>query len=154
MALPIALMTPAKKSILVIDNEPASTRMVRLTLERQPTFETRELNDLTRAVSTAREFRPDLILLDVEMPGMNGGEVARNLRAEVSLRALPIIFMTSLVTEEETANNFRHINGFQVLAKLVRCVAEQLGVLCTSEERNAPVTRSRTVFRQATRTSI
>ena len=36
-------MTPAKKRILVIDNDPASTRMVRLTLERQPTFEVREL---------------------------------------------------------------------------------------------------------------
>ena len=137
-------MTSAKKRILVIDNDPASTRMVRLTLERQAAFETRELNDPTKSVPAAREFRPDLILLDVEMPGMDGGEVARCLRADAGLRARPIIFMTSLVTEEEAARQSFRTDGFRVLAKpvtmakLVRCVAEQLGVLCAGEERGAP----------------
>ena len=141
-------MTPAKKKILVIDNDPASTRMVRLTLERQPAFEVCELNEPTRAVPTAREFRPDLVLLDVEMPGMDGGEVARGLQADAALRGLPIIFMTSLVTEEETAKNPMYTNGLRVLAKpvtmgkLVRCVAERLGVLCAPEERGAPAARN------------
>ena len=136
-------MTPVKKRILVIDNDPASTRMVRLTLERQPIFEVCELNDPTRAVRTAREFQPDLILLDVEMPEMDGGEVARNLQIEPMLRALPIIFVTSLVTEEETARHPMYTNGLRVLAKpltmakLVRCVAERLDVLCAVSERDA-----------------
>ena len=138
-------MTAAKKKILVIDNDPASTRMVRLTLERQPAFEVRELNDPTKAVRTAREFRPDLVLLDVEMPAMDGGQVARHLQADAALADLPIIFMTSLVSEEETAKNPLFTNGLRVLAKpvtmakLVRCVAERLNVLCAGQEGDAPV---------------
>ena len=141
-------MTLAKKKILVIDNDPASTRMVRLTLERLSGFDVRELNDPAKAVRTAREFRPDLVLLDVEMPAMDGGEVARNLQTDAMLRALPIIFMTGLVTEEETAGNSMYTNGLRVLAKpvtmakLVRCVVERLGVLCAVEERTAPVAAS------------
>ena len=141
-------MTRVKKKILVIDNDPASTRMVRLTLERQPAFEVRELNHPTTAVRIAREFRPDLILLDVEMPGMDGGEVARDLQTDATLRALPIIFVTSLVTEEETMWHPTYTNGLRVLAKpvtmakLVRCVAERLDVLCAVGERNAGVPMS------------
>ncbi len=135
MSLPLPNM-PVKKKILVIDNDPASTRMVRLTLERQPAFVVRELNDPTAAVRTAQEFRPDLVLLDVEMPEMDGGEVARCLHAQSALAGLPIIFMTSLVSEEETALNPMYTNGLRVLAKpvtmtkLVRCVAERLDGLC------------------------
>ena len=102
-----------------------------------------ELNDPTKAVWIAREFRPDLVLLDVEMPEMDGGEVSRNLQIDATLRALPIIFMTSLVTEEETARSPMYTNGLRVLAKpvtmakLVRCVAERLDVLCAVSERDA-----------------
>ena len=136
-------MALVKKKILLIDNDPASTRMVRLTLERLPAFEVRELNDPTRAVQIAREFQPDLVLLDVEMPAMDGGEVACKLQTDARFRAPPIIFMTGLVTEEETARNSMFTNGSRVLAKpvtmakLAQCMAEQLGVLCALEEREA-----------------
>ncbi len=127
--------TIVKKRILVVDNDPASTRMVRLTLERNGAFEILELNNPTQAVSTARQFRPDLLLLDVEMPEMDGGDVARRMRATKELQTLPIVFMTSLVTEEEAATRI-FSNGSRVLAKpvtmakLMQCVVEQLNVLC------------------------
>ena len=124
-----------KKRILVIDNEPASTRMVRLTLEQHHGFEVHELNDPTHALTTAGVFRPDLILLDVEMPALNGGDVARRLRTVPGLKAVPVVFMTSLVSEDEAAHPM-YSDGARVLAKpvtmakLVDCVASLLGGFC------------------------
>ena len=129
------MTTPAKLRILVVDNEPASTRLVRLTLEKHGLFEVCEINDPLRAVSAAHRFQPGLILLDVEMPAMDGGEVAKALRAQNGLGKVPIVFMTSLITEVEAARNV-FCNGSRVLAKpvtaakLVRCVAELLTHLC------------------------
>ncbi len=127
---------PPAKRILVIDNDPASTRMVRLTLEKHESFEVRELNDPAQALTTAGLFRPDLILLDVEMPGLNGGDVARRLRAVPGLKKVPVVFMTSLLTEGEAAGPM-YSDGSRVLAKpvtiakLVQCVAGMLGALCS-----------------------
>ena len=129
-------MTAAKKRILVIDNEPASTRMVRLTLERHDGFEVQELNDPTHALTAAGVFRPDLILLDVEMPALCGGDVARRLRTVPGLKKVPVVFMTSLLTEGEAVGPM-FTGGSRVLAKpvtmakLVDCVASMLGTLCT-----------------------
>jgi two-component system, OmpR family, response regulator len=50
----------------------------------------------------ARMFRPDLILLDVIMPVMDGGDVAARLRADPLLRDIPVVFLTALVSNEET----------------------------------------------------
>ena len=128
-----------KKRILVIDNEPSSTRMVRLTLEKCAGFEVREVNDPTQALTAAGMFRPDLILCDVEMPGLNGGDVARRLRTVPGLKTVPLVFMTSLLTEGEAAGPI-YSEGARVLAKpvtmakLVECVARMLGLLCSSRE--------------------
>ena len=128
-------MNPAPtKHILVVDNEPAATRMVRLALERYSVFEVCEVNDPRGALTAARLFKPDLVLLDIEMPGMDGSDVARQLRAEDAFKQTPIIFMTSLVTEEEAAYRI-FAGGSRVLAKpitmakLVRCVGDLLNTM-------------------------
>ncbi len=128
-------MNPAStKRILVVDNEPAATRMVRLALERYSVFEVCEVNDPRGALAAARLFKPDLVLLDIEMPGMDGSDVARQLRADEGFQQTPIIFMTSLVTEEEAAYRI-FAGGSRVLAKpitmtkLVRCVGDLLNTL-------------------------
>ena len=124
------------KRILVIDNDPSSTRMVRLTLERHTGFQVYELNDPHLALTTAGIFGPDLILLDVQMPGLNGGDVARRLRTVPGLRKVPVVFMTSLLTEDEAVPPL-YSDGSRVLAKpvtmakLVECVAGLLRSLCS-----------------------
>lgn len=124
------------KRILVIDNDPFSTRMVRLTLERHPGFQVHELNDPAHALTTAGIFGPDLILLDVQMPGLNGGDVARRLRSVPGLKKVPIVFMTSLLTEDEAAGPL-YSDGSRVLAKpvtmakLIECVAGMLSAMCS-----------------------
>jgi len=59
-------------------------------------------NHAANALGAARIFRPDLILLDVMMPDMDGGDVAARLRADPLLRDTPVIFLTALVSNEET----------------------------------------------------
>lgn len=135
---------PAKLRILVVDNEPASTRLVRLTLEKHSGFEVCEVNDPTRAVAAALRFQPGLVLLDVEMPRMDGGEVAQALHAQKGLATVPIVFMTSLVTEQEAGRNI-FCHGSRVLAKpvtvakLVQCAAELLNNVCANDGHLQPL---------------
>lgn len=90
------------KRILVVDDEPGVTRNLKLTLESGGGYEVLGENNATNTLSTARAFRPDLVLLDVMMPGLDGGDVAARLRADPLLRDTPIIFLTALVSNEET----------------------------------------------------
>ena len=67
----------------------------------------------------AREFKPDLVLLDVDMPGKDGGEVCREMQADSTLRGMPIIFFTSLVSREEAGEGEIMRGGMRFLAKPV-----------------------------------
>jgi CheY-like chemotaxis protein len=78
-------------------------------------IETRARN----AVETVRAFRPDLILLDVEMPGLSGGEVAKALEKDPELRRIPILFVTSLLSKTETGSRRFRRGEHLYLAKLV-----------------------------------
>ncbi|MCX6866975.1 MAG: response regulator [Verrucomicrobia bacterium] len=108
-----------RKRILVIDDEPSITRGIKLNLEALGTFEIRQVNQAPDAVQSALEFKPDLILLDVMMPEMDGGEVAARLREIPSLKDTPIIFLTAIVAHEETQGGEAYIGGEDYLAKPV-----------------------------------
>ena len=90
------------KRILVIDDEPSVTRNLKLNLESSGGYDVFTENHAANALGAARIFRPDLILLDVMMPDMDGGDVAARLRADPLLRDTPVIFLTALVSNEET----------------------------------------------------
>src|ERR1700710_3016480 len=87
--------------ILIVDDEPDIKLLVKLNLELTGKFMIREENDAAQALAAAREFRPDLILLDVMMPGMDGGDVASRLATDSQIREIPIIFLTALISQEE-----------------------------------------------------
>ena len=63
-----------KKRILVVDDEPAITRMVKLNLERTKKYEVRTENQGSKAIEAARDFEPHLIFLDVMMPDFRFNE--------------------------------------------------------------------------------
>jgi two-component system, OmpR family, response regulator len=87
---PDAGHTPPR--VLVVDDEPAIRELLFLTL-RFEGWDVRTAEDGAAAVSTARDFRPDAVLLDVMLPDMDGFEVARRLRAETP--RLPVVFVTA-----------------------------------------------------------
>jgi DNA-binding response OmpR family regulator len=108
-----------KPRILVVDDEPNLSGLVRLFLEKTQRFEVRVENRSALALSAAREFRPDMILLDVDMPGKDGGDVAREIRAEPALRGVPILFFTSLISHAEAGQHEVVRGGERFLAKPV-----------------------------------
>ena len=77
--------------------------MIRLALSTALGVEVREVNDPARALAVALEFRPDAVLLDVEMPGMNGGVLWRQFRSHPDFKRLPVVFLTSRISEEESS---------------------------------------------------
>jgi len=108
-------MNDRKPKILLVDDEEAFTKVTRLTLTG---YEIRIENDSRRALASAREFRPDLILLDVMMPNFDGGDVAAQIRTDPQLKEVPIVFLTALVTEKERARR-PVMGGYPFIAKPV-----------------------------------
>jgi CheY-like chemotaxis protein len=122
-----------KKKILVVDDEAGITNMLKRNLESTGRYEARTENSSTAALATAREFLPDLIVMDVMMPGIDGGEVATRIRADSKLSSTPIVFLSALVKKEETQPTGSQIGGETFLAKpvtlddLIACVEQRLG---------------------------
>jgi DNA-binding response OmpR family regulator len=108
-----------KTRILVVDDEPNLSGLVRLFLEKTQRFEVRVENRSTLALAVAREFRPEMILLDVDMPGKDGGEVAREIQADALLCSTPILFFTSLISREEAGERATMRGGMRFLSKPV-----------------------------------
>lgn len=125
-------MRTEKKRILVVDDQARNTKLLKLFLERTNDYEVREENDSTKALSAAEEFRPDLILLDVMMPGLDGGELAGSIHATPQLELVPIVFVTAIVTKDEVKNRHGLIGEYPFLAKpivlteVVACVKRHL----------------------------
>ena len=85
--------------VLVVDDEPRNRRLLTETL-RPAGYEMREAADGRSALDDARGVRPDLVLLDVMMPDMDGFETCRHFRADPDLRDVPIILVTALDDRE------------------------------------------------------
>ena len=87
-----------KKRILVVDDEPAMTTLISLNLERAGCYEVRTENLALKALDAAREFHPDLIMLDVIMPGMDGPTLLK--AARVYLGDAPVMFISGYAEAE------------------------------------------------------
>lgn len=122
-----------KKKILVVDDEVSLTRMVRRGLEAKGNYLVLEENTGSRALETARSFKPDLVLLDVMMPDVDGGTIAGDFAEADDLKHIPIVFLTAIVTRQETAPAGSVIGKHTFLAKpvdlddLVTCIRDHLG---------------------------
>jgi CheY-like chemotaxis protein len=120
-----------KKRILIVDDEAGFTRLLQLNLHWTGRYSVRTENCAAAAVDAAREFQPDLILLDVMMPGMDGGSVAASLQKHPATRQIPILFVTAAVRKDEVASHGGRIGGSAYVAKpinledLIKCMEEQ-----------------------------
>ncbi|MEO8429342.1 MAG: response regulator [Verrucomicrobiota bacterium] len=121
-----------KKRILIVDDDVASTRLLKLNLEQANAYEVRVENWPEQALATAQDFQPHLIILDVMMPRIFGGDVAARFRADETLRHTPIVFFTAAVGKKRVAEHDGVIGGFPFLAKpadlqaVIECIEKQL----------------------------
>lgn len=112
-------MDGGKKRVLLVDDEPSFTRLLRLNLEQTGSYEVREENVGSRALTSAREFRPDVILLDIIMPDVDGGSVVSQIRATEDLKDTRIIFLTAVLTKQEARGKNGTLGFVPCLAKPV-----------------------------------
>jgi CheY-like chemotaxis protein len=130
-----------KRRVLIVDDDPDSTHLVKILLEKTGHYIVFEENDADEAHQSARNFRPDAILMDIMMPKTDGGEVAAQIEADPELRSTPIIFLTALVTEPETKAGLQ-IEGHRSLAKpiniprLIDQIEESLPRVTTTPSRS------------------
>jgi two-component system, chemotaxis family, response regulator WspR len=121
-----------KKRILIIDDDVMFADTVKAALEDtgeyQVAIEIRAVN----AIQTGRAFKPDLILLDLIMPEMDGSELSPRLRQDPVLRGVPIIIVSALVSNLGTCGDPAERDGHLLIGKpvqlemLMRCIDERL----------------------------
>ena len=90
-----------RRRILLVDDDVSVTRALALYLTENGNCDVRVENAGSRAVAAAREFRPDLIFMDVVMPDADGAALAAEIQADPILRGTPLVFLTALVSQRE-----------------------------------------------------
>jgi two-component system, sensor histidine kinase and response regulator len=89
------LHTPPKDSILIVDDTPANLQLLAVMLSKQG-YKVRMAQDGTMALMSIQSSPPDLILLDIMMPELNGYEVCSRLKASSQTKEIPVIFISAL----------------------------------------------------------
>jgi two-component system cell cycle response regulator len=123
-------MAPREVRLLLVDDDPSAIRIMGRMLSQYP--DQRFATSGESALSLAREATPDLILLDVDMPGMSGFDLCEALKADPALASVPIIFATShdptillqVVAFQKGASDF--ISKPLIAAQLIARVRAQL----------------------------
>lgn len=115
-----------RKKILLVDDADTILMMERMILHKEP-YELVTAKDGQEAIAKAESEHPDLILLDVVMPKMNGFEVCQRLRQNDTTKTIPIIMVTTRGEPENVETGYRDgcsdyvtkpINGLELLSKV------------------------------------
>ncbi len=112
---------PEKRRILLVDDEEDYCYFMARNLEASGEFSVIVAHDGQEGIDLARKERPDLILLDIVLPGVSGTDVASILLNDPDTRRIPIIFLTAVVTRKELgAKVVSEIGGNNFIAKTVQ----------------------------------
>ena len=103
------------EKILYVEDEPDIQAVARIALESVGGFTVEICSSGAQALETAPQFEPDLILLDVMMPGMDGPTTFKELRKIAGLAQTPVVFMTAKVQPQEVAS-YRELGALDVVA--------------------------------------
>ncbi|MDP8212937.1 MAG: response regulator [Candidatus Zapsychrus exili] len=122
------------KRILIIYDEKGFASMLKLNLEATGKYDVRVEDDPRKAIYAALEHRPQLILLDIIMPNMEGPDVAIALKNNDVLKDVPIVFLTATIRKSEADVLNSNIGGYPFVAK-----PSTLNELLDSIERNIAV---------------
>jgi excisionase family DNA binding protein len=114
--IPTDALESGKRKVLVVDDDRDLVELLVDVLERDGRFETRAVNNGFEAGMMVKEYRPDLIILDVMLPDINGKDVCLRVRNDKSLEAVKIICVSGMV-EEDKIEELRRAGANEFLAK-------------------------------------
>lgn len=106
-----------KIRILYVEDEVGAARLLKQNLELSDRYEMLVQNWPEDALESAREFKPDLVLLDLIMPRMPGGDVAAQFEQDPELKDVPVVFFTAAVWRHQVEENDGIICDHACLAK-------------------------------------
>ncbi|HET8689851.1 MAG TPA: response regulator transcription factor [Candidatus Saccharimonadales bacterium] len=101
--------------IAIIEDDPVINQMYRMKFESEG-FDVRVADNGQDGIATVDEFQPDLILLDMQMPGMNGDEALKHIRKLKTAKNTPVIVLTNL-GEEEAPKDLRQLGILSYIVK-------------------------------------
>lgn len=101
--------------IAIIEDDPVISQMYRMKFEKEG-FEVQLANNGVRGVAMAEEFSPDIILLDLQMPEMNGVDALKIIRDKDWGKDVPVIVLTNL-GEEESPNELKNLGVLSYIVK-------------------------------------
>jgi CheY-like chemotaxis protein len=108
----------SKKKILLVDDEEDFSFFVKGNLENTGEFDVLVTTSGKEGIKLAREKKPDLIFLDINMPEMSGDEVAKILSSRPETKEIPVVFLTALVTKDEMGNeSMARLGKYDYIAK-------------------------------------
>jgi CheY-like chemotaxis protein len=105
----------SRKKILVVDDDEAVTTFLQAKIGK--VYDVVTTNQPTRALALARSAHPDLVICDVDMPQLDGGELAARLAADPATRDIQILFLTGLLLPEESDSVGGEVAGRPAIAK-------------------------------------
>ena len=125
-------------SVLVVDDVPLNILLIKKMLS-QYTFEIRTANGGQAALDAIAQKKPTLVLLDLMMPGIDGFEVIRRLRASDDTKDLPIIILSALNSEQDISKGFQlgandFINKLIIMEKLLSSVTTQINLQAAKQK--------------------
>jgi DNA-binding response OmpR family regulator len=128
-----------KTRVLIVDDDVNLSRLSAMILENSGSYEVLTEKDSRRALAVARQFRPEIMLFDVDMPHKSGGDLAAEASDDPVLRGTPILFLTGLLSKSEAGNKEVECGGLPFLAKpvmpevLLASVGRLLGFAATAK---------------------
>lgn len=130
------MKTEKQKNILIIEDNPASVKFICLHLEREG-YKTHVAQTGFEGLRRARELRPDLILLDIMLPDLDGHKLCRMIKFNRELKSIPVAMFTSRDTEEdaELAKKFG-ANAFILKTTRVPIIMETIHRLLGESEKS------------------
>ena len=118
--------------VLHVDDESDVREIVQLSLELDKNLVVKCFSSAQDAITALAQWRPDVILLDVMMPGLDGSEVAARLQDSPTMKNIPVVFLTAAVKKAEVGAREGTIGGLPYLAKpvdideVVACIEKHL----------------------------
>jgi CheY-like chemotaxis protein len=104
------------KTVLYVDDETGIREIVRLSLGLTENLAVYTAESGEHAIQLAHDLKPDLVILDVMMPDMDGAETLRRMRTDPELRHIPVVFMTAKAMPEELGR-LRNLGAVEVIRK-------------------------------------